>query len=70
VNAPAANVPLKFNVAQLWDRLARNAEDLLRLVRELTGRGVTIKFEKEHLTLAKGQQTLRQAHAVYARLLR
>ena len=44
---------MKFNVAQLWDRLARNAEDLLRLVRELTGRGVTIKFEKEHLTFGQ-----------------
>jgi DNA invertase Pin-like site-specific DNA recombinase len=31
------------------DRLARNMEDLLRLVRELTGRGVAIKFHKENL---------------------
>ena len=29
------------------DRLARNLEDLLRLVRELTGRGVKVHFHKE-----------------------
>jgi len=28
------------------DRLARNAEDLLRIVRELTGRGVAVEFVK------------------------
>lgn len=32
------------------DRLARNAEDLLRMVRELTGRGVSVRFVKESLT--------------------
>lgn len=31
------------------DRLARNAEDLLRTVRELTGRGVTVEFVKNHM---------------------
>ena len=30
------------------DRLARNLEDLLRLVRELTGRGVRVHFHKEN----------------------
>ena len=34
------------------DRLARNAEDLLRIVRELTGRGVTIEFVKNRLTFS------------------
>lgn len=34
------------------DRLARNAEDLLRTVRELTGRGVTIQFLKNNLTFS------------------
>jgi DNA invertase Pin-like site-specific DNA recombinase len=32
------------------DRLARNLEDLQRTVRELTERGITIKFVKEGLT--------------------
>ena len=30
-------------------RLARNAEDLLRIVRKLTGRGITVKFVKNHM---------------------
>lgn len=34
------------------DRLARNAEDLLRIVRELTGRGVSIEFVKNCLTFS------------------
>ncbi len=32
------------------DRLARNTEDMLRTVRELTAKGVTVKFIKENLT--------------------
>ena len=32
------------------DRLARNLKDLQTLVEELTGRGVTIRFNKENLT--------------------
>ena len=34
------------------DRLARNAEDLLRIVRELTGRGVSVEFVKNNLTFS------------------
>lgn len=34
------------------DRLARNLEDLRRLVRELTGRGVRVYFAKEGLTFS------------------
>jgi DNA invertase Pin-like site-specific DNA recombinase len=34
------------------DRLARNTENLLALVRDLTGRGVTVRFEKENLTFS------------------
>src|SRR5437870_9039516 len=34
------------------DRLARNAEDLLRIVRELTARGVSIEFIKNRLTFS------------------
>jgi DNA invertase Pin-like site-specific DNA recombinase len=36
-------------VVHSLDRLARNAEDLLRIVRELTGRGVAVTFYKEAL---------------------
>jgi DNA invertase Pin-like site-specific DNA recombinase len=32
------------------DRLARNLDDLRRLVRELTGSGVNVRFLKENLT--------------------
>jgi len=41
-----------FFVVHSMDRLARNAEDLLRTVRELTGRGVTVEFVKNHLTFS------------------
>ena len=34
------------------DRLARNLEDLRRIVRELTGNGVKVEFVKESLTFA------------------
>lgn len=33
-------------------RLARNTQDLLRLVEEITGKGVTLEFVKESLTFA------------------
>ena len=34
------------------DRLARNLDDLRRIVKDLTGRGVAVKFEKESLTFS------------------
>jgi DNA invertase Pin-like site-specific DNA recombinase len=34
------------------DRLARNLEDLRRIVRELTGKGIRVEFVKESLTFA------------------
>ena len=37
-------------VVRSMDRLARNLDDLRRLVRELTGRGVAVQFVKEQLT--------------------
>lgn len=37
-------------VCHSLDRLARNLEDLRRMVRELTGRGVAVQFMKESLT--------------------
>lgn len=36
-------------VCHSMDRLARNTEELLGLVRELTGKGVTVQFLKENL---------------------
>lgn len=36
------------------DRLARNLEDLLRLIRQITGKGVTLIFHKESMTFLKG----------------
>jgi DNA invertase Pin-like site-specific DNA recombinase len=37
-------------VVHSMDRLARNLDDLRRIVQTLTGRGVRIEFLKEHLT--------------------
>jgi DNA invertase Pin-like site-specific DNA recombinase len=37
-------------VVASMDRLARNLDDLRRLVQQLTGRGVKVEFLKEHLT--------------------
>jgi DNA invertase Pin-like site-specific DNA recombinase len=37
-------------VVHSMDRLARNVEDMLRLVRELNGKGVTVQFVKESIT--------------------
>ena len=39
-------------VVHSMDRLARNLEDLRRIVRELTGQGVRVEFVKENLTFA------------------
>jgi DNA invertase Pin-like site-specific DNA recombinase len=39
-------------VVHSMDRLARNLEDLRRLVRELTTRGVRVQFVKEQLTFS------------------
>src|SRR5947208_273932 len=36
------------------DRLARNVEDLRRIVRELNERGVSVEFVKNHLTFSGG----------------
>lgn len=37
------------------DRLARNLEDLQRIIRELTGKGVTVRFAKENLSFQAGE---------------
>ena len=43
-------------VVHSMDRLARNLDDLHRLVQKLTQRGVRIEFVKESLTLANRQR--------------
>ena len=40
-------------VVHSMDRLARNLDDLRRIVMELTGRGVVVEFVKEHLTFTR-----------------
>lgn len=40
-------------VVHSMDRLARNLDDLRRLVQGLTQRGVRIEFVKEHLTFTR-----------------
>src|SRR4051794_25503035 len=37
-------------VVHSMDRLARNVEDMLRMVRELTSEGIAVEFIKERLT--------------------
>jgi DNA invertase Pin-like site-specific DNA recombinase len=41
-------------VVHALDRLARNTEDLLRIVRELNSKGVTVEFVKNNLTFKGG----------------
>ncbi|RQT38653.1 recombinase family protein [Burkholderia contaminans] len=42
------------------DRLARNTEDLLRVVRELTERGVTVQFVKDVMTFTADKRNPQQ----------
>lgn len=44
------------------DRLARNLQDLLRVLSELTLRGVTVKFHKEHLTFSGEATPFQKLH--------
>jgi DNA invertase Pin-like site-specific DNA recombinase len=39
------------------DRLARNTEDLLRIVRELNAKGVSVEFVKNHMAFAAASPT-------------
>src|SRR6185437_5731219 len=41
-------------VVHSMDRLARNVEDMLRLVREMNGRGVSVDFIKENMSFTAG----------------
>ena len=44
-------------VVHSLDRLARNVEDLRRVVRELNERGVSVEFVKNHLTFSGGSDS-------------
>lgn len=43
-------------VVHSMDRLARNVEDMLRLVRELNDKGVSVEFKKENVLFAAGSE--------------
>jgi DNA invertase Pin-like site-specific DNA recombinase len=47
-------------VVASMDRLARNLDDLRRLVQQLTGRGVKVEFLKEHLTFTGDDSPMAQ----------
>lgn len=48
-------------VVHSMDRLARNVEDMLRLVRELNEKGVSVEFVKENMVFTAGKEDLRSA---------
>lgn len=54
-NRPALQEAIKYAregdtlIVHSMDRLARNVEDMLRLVRELNGKGVSVEFVKENM---------------------
>src|SRR5690348_5020197 len=43
-------------IVHSMDRLARNVEDMLRLVRELNDKGVSVEFVKENMTFTAGKE--------------
>lgn len=43
-------------VVHSMDRLARNVEDMLRLVREMNGRGISVDFIKENMSFTSGSE--------------
>src|SRR5665213_3719191 len=43
-------------VVHSMDRLARNVEDMLRLVREMNNRGVSVAFIKEDMSFTAGSE--------------
>jgi DNA invertase Pin-like site-specific DNA recombinase len=43
-------------VVHSMDRLARNVEDMLRLVREMNGRGVSVEFVKENMNFTASSE--------------
>lgn len=59
-NRPALQATLAYLregdtlVVHSMDRLARNCEDMLRTVRELNGKGVSVRFVKENMAFVAG----------------
>lgn len=47
-------------VVHSMDRMARNTEDMRRVVRELTGKGVAVRFVKESMTFAGDDSPMNQ----------
>lgn len=45
-------------VIHSMDRLARNVDDMRRMVRELTSKGITVQFMKESLTFTSDQSPM------------
>lgn len=43
-------------VVHSMDRLARNVEDMLRLVREMNSRGISVEFIKENMSFTAGNE--------------
>lgn len=43
-------------IVHSMDRLARNVEDMLRLVREMNDRGVSVQFVKENMSFTAGNE--------------
>jgi len=46
-------------VVHSMDRLARNVEDMLRLVREMNDRGISVQFVKENMSFTAGNDAPR-----------
>ncbi|SFU76220.1 recombinase family protein [Nitrosospira multiformis] len=46
-------------IVHSMDRLARNVEDMLRLVREMNDRGVSVQFVKENMSFTAGNDDSR-----------
>ena len=53
-------------VVHSMDRLARNLEDLRRVVRELTGNGVRVEFVKESFTFTGEDSPMNTSRSVTA----
>jgi hypothetical protein len=68
INRPQLELMLRFAgtgdtiVVHSMDRLARNLDDLRRIVHTLTGKGVRIEFVKEHLSFTGDDSPMASRH--------